>query len=89
MLRVVGKVLWAHGQIAVQDSEGDRRGYYAFVDSYENLAEVNDISERLHGHTIPVRVEGELDFDEPFVAPTTPNLTVRTGPLRVKLARMR
>lgn len=89
MLRVVGKVLWAHGQIAVQDSEGDRRGYYAFVDSYENLAEVNDISERLHGHTIPVRVEGELDFDEPFVAPTAPNLTVRTGPLRVKLARMR
>lgn len=87
ILRDVGRHLWSYGQIRLRDSEGDERGYYAFVDSYENLAEISDIADRLHGHTIPVRVEGELDFLEPFVAPTTPNLAIRTGPLRTKLAR--
>lgn len=89
ILRHVGRHLWAYGQVYVRDSEGDERGYYAFVDSYENLAEISDIADRMHGHTVPVRVEGELDFEEPFVAPTTPNLVVRTGPLRTKLARTR
>jgi hypothetical protein len=89
MLKKVGKVLWAYAQIAVRDSEGDERGYYGFVDSYESLSEIGGVADRLIGWTIPVRVEGELDFDEPFVAPTTPNLTVRTGPLRAKLARDR
>lgn len=89
ILRVVGRRLPAYGQVFLTDSEGDKRGYHAFVDSYENLAEIGGVAERMHGHTIPVRVEGELDFEEPFEAPTSPNLTVRTGPLRTKLARIR
>lgn len=89
MLRKVGKTLWSYGQIYVRDSEGDERGYWGFVDSYENLSEIGGVADRMMGHTIPVRVEGELDFDEPFVAPTTPSLTVRTGPLRAKLTRDR
>ena len=84
MLRAVGRILWAYGQVYLKDSEGDQRGYYAFVDSFENLSEISDVSERLHGHTIPVRVEGELDFFEPVLARTTPKLAVNVGPLRAR-----
>jgi len=88
MLRAVGKHLPNFGEVSLVDSEGDRRGYLAVVDSYESLSEINDVADRLLGHTIPVRIEGELDFDDPFIAPTTPGLTIRTGPLRAKLTRI-
>jgi hypothetical protein len=70
MLQHVGRIFWAYGQIFLIDSEGDQRGYYAFVDSYENLSEIADVADRLQGHTVSLRVEAELDFEEPFVAPT-------------------
>lgn len=84
MLMHLGRYLWAYGQVFLTDSEGDSRGYYAFADSYENLSEISDVSERLQGYTIPLRVEAELDFDVPFVAATTHRMQVRTGPLRAK-----
>lgn len=72
MLRHVGRHFWAYGQVFLLDSEGDERGYYAFVDSYDNLSELTDVADRLQGHTISMRVEAELDFDEPHLMPTTP-----------------
>lgn len=80
MLRHVGRFFWAYGQVFLTDSEGDERGYYAFVDSYDNLAELTDVTDRLQGHTISMRVEAELDFNEPFLMPTTPNLTITAEP---------
>lgn len=70
MLAFIGRILWAYGQIFLIDSEGEERGYYAFVDSYENLSEIADIADRLQGHTVSLRVEAELDFEPPAVAPT-------------------
>jgi hypothetical protein len=84
MFRALGKVLWSYGQVRVRDSEGDERGYYAFCESIDNLSEISDISERMLGHTFSLRVEGELDFHEPFLARTTPVLKIRTGPLRAR-----
>lgn len=84
LLRAVGKILWAYGQISVRDTEGDVRGYYAFSDSIENLSEISNVAQRMMGHTISVRVEAELDFLDPILAPTTPRFEVRVGPLRAR-----
>lgn len=65
----VGRVIWAYGQIFLTDSEGEDRGYYAFVESNDALQELNDIADRMLGYTISMRVEGELDFVEPVVLP--------------------
>jgi hypothetical protein len=74
MLRHAGARFWAYGQVFLIDSEGDERGYHAFVDTFDPLSELTDISDRLQGHIISLRVEGELDFAEPFLAPTSPTL---------------
>ena len=78
MLRHVGRFYWAYGQVFLKDSEGEERGYMAFADSYDPLSELTDVADRLQGHTISMRVEGELDFDEPRLMPTTPNYVVGT-----------
>lgn len=79
LLRHMGKFFWAYGQVYVKDSEGCERGYYTFVDSYEQLAELDKVSERVMGHTISMRVEAELDFYQPITVKTTPNLEVSIG----------
>jgi len=80
LLRHVGRHFWAYGQVFLCDSEGDERGYYAFVDSYDSLSELTDIADRLQGHTISMRVEAELDFNEPHIMPTVNKMTLRTEP---------
>lgn len=76
MLRHVGRKFWAYGQVYLIDSEGDERGYYAFQESINSLDEIADIADRLIGWTISLRCEGELDFNDPYIAPTTPNVVV-------------
>jgi hypothetical protein len=71
MLKNIGRFLWAYGQIFVVDSEGDERGYSAFQESLDTLSDVSDVSERVVGYTISVRIEGELDFNNPTIARTT------------------
>ena len=70
MLRSIGRYLWKYGQVFVVDSEGDERGYYAFQESLDPLTEIQDVTQRMQGHTISLRVECELDFNEPFIAKT-------------------
>jgi len=76
MLRHVGRKFWAYGQIYMRDSEGDERGYYAFQDSLDSLDEIADIADRLVGWTISLRCEGELDFNDPYIAPTSQDVAV-------------
>jgi len=77
MLLHVGRYFFPYGQVFLKDSEGDERGYYAFQESIDNLDEVAAIADRTLGHTLSLRVEAELDFNDPWIAPTTPNLGVR------------
>jgi hypothetical protein len=76
MFKHVGRFFWAYGQVFLKDSENEERGYYAFVESIDSLNEIADIADRLQGHTISMRVEGELDFAEPFILPTQQKLTL-------------
>jgi hypothetical protein len=76
MLKKVGKKYWAYGQIYLIDSEGAERGYYAFQESIDSLDEVADVADRTVGWTISLRCEGELDFNDPYIAKTSPNVDV-------------
>lgn len=69
----MGHVL-AYSVLYLTDSEGEERSYEAFVESIDNLDEVADVSDRTIGHTISVRVEAELDFQEPILRKTCPYL---------------
>jgi len=74
MLRKVGQKFGPYGQVYFIDSVGAERGYYAFQESLDTLDEIVDVADRTLGWTISLRVEGELDFHDPYVAPTSPNL---------------
>lgn len=76
MLKQIGKWFWAYGQIYLTDSEGAERGYYAFQESVDSLDEVADIADRMLGWTISLRCEAELDFNDPYIAKTSPNVSV-------------
>lgn len=75
MLRHIGKFFWVYGQVFVKDSENEERGYYAFMESIDNLGEISDVADRLQGHTFSLRIEGELDFTEPVILPSQQRVT--------------
>jgi hypothetical protein len=68
-----------YGQIYVTDSLGDRRRYSTFMEAVSHLDEVPEITERVLGFALTVRVEAELDLSDPEVkrAVSSP-LTMRT-----------
>jgi len=72
MFRQVVKRLggFPYGQVFVKDSEGDLRGYHAFLETVSKLDEVVEIGDRTLGHTLSVRVEAELDFADPHLVKT-------------------
>lgn len=79
MLKQVGKRLGfpiMYGVLYLIDTEGDARSYEAFVESIDGLSDIIDITDREIGHTISVRVEGELDFEDPVVVRTFSDLVI-------------
>lgn len=82
LLRHVGRYYWSYGQVHLRDSEGEPRGYYAFMESIENLSEIADVADRLQGHTLSLRVEGELDLHEPHIVPSQATVTTRIERLK-------
>jgi hypothetical protein len=54
-----------YGQVYVRDSLDDGRLYSSFMESLSSLDEVPEITERVLGFAITVRVEGELDIGVP------------------------
>jgi hypothetical protein len=37
---------------------------------------VADVADRVLGWTVSLRCEAELDFNDPYIAPTSPNVSV-------------
>lgn len=66
-------------QVFVIDSLGDTRRYSAFMEAISHLDEVPDVTERVLGFAVTLRVEAELDLNDPIVerAVTQP-LTIRS-----------
>lgn len=68
-----------YGQLLVTDSVGDVRGYSTFMEAISHLDEVPDITERVLGFAVTVRVEAELDLGTPLITPAvTAPLTRRS-----------
>lgn len=78
MLAFMLGILWPDGpgQLRLTDSEGEERGYYAFINAVQPLDDIGDISDRMMGHLISLRVEGELDVRKPSVHRTAREVSV-------------
>lgn len=62
----------------VKDSLGDNRGYSAFMEAISHLDEVPEVTDRVLGFALTLRVEAELDLNEPIVRKAV------AGPLTVR-----
>lgn len=65
-------------QVFVEDSLGDRRKYSAFMEAVSHLDEVPEVTERVLGFAVTLRVEAELDLSDPVVHRAAQALTLRS-----------
>jgi hypothetical protein len=65
-------------QVFVWDSLGDRRKYSGFMEAISHLDEVPEVTERVLGFAVTLRVEAELDLSDPVEHAAVRALTLRT-----------
>ena len=79
ILAYVLKIYQPYCAVYVKDDVGDRRSYEAFMESLAPLDEVAEVGQRMIGFAMSLRVEAELDINDPIFNTTTTQLaTVRT-----------
>lgn len=65
-------------RVLVKDSVGDLRSYEAFMEGTSPLDEVADVTDRVIGFAVSLRIEGELDLTDPVIRKTvTRAMTLR------------
>lgn len=62
-------------EVRVRDSIGDIRTYEAFMEGVSPLDQVSDVSDRMIGFSVSLRIEGELDLVDPIVRKTVTSRT--------------
>lgn len=80
LLDYVMRIYPPYCNVKVQDSIGDYRLYSAFTESVGSLDDVPEVGERVIVFAITLRVEAELDLNDPVIQKT---VTVRP-PLRTR-----
>jgi hypothetical protein len=66
-------------RVLLKDSVGDARSYSAFMEGISHLDEVADVTDRVIGFAVTLRIEGELDLNDPVIRKTvTRALTLRS-----------
>ena len=79
ILAYVMKIYQPYCAVYIKDSIGDVRSYEAFLESVGPMDEAADVSERVIGFALSLRVEAELDINDPQVQTAVTNLAkVRT-----------
>jgi len=82
MLRRILKTFSPYSKIKVFDSLGEARSYTVFAESgAQDIGEFVDIADRLKAYSMDIRVEAELDVQEPVVRDTVKLVDNRYGPL--------
>lgn len=76
ILHQVLKVYQPYCLVKVFDSIGDGRTYEAFQESISHLDEVPEVADRVIGFAVTLRVEAELDLNDPEVRHTVLSRTV-------------
>lgn len=74
LLNYVLRVYKPYGSVYIVDSLGESRSYEAFVEGVSNLDEVADVTERVAGFGVTLRVEAELDLSDPYVTPVATSI---------------
>lgn len=67
LLDYVLRVYPPYGAVFVKDSLGDYRSYSAFMEATSHLDQVSEVADRMIGFAVTVRVEAELDLNDPQV----------------------
>jgi len=80
ILAYVLRIYQPYSAVYVKDSAGDRRSYEAFLDAVAPLDNVPEVAERVIGFALSLRVEAELDINEPTTSTTVTGSA--KGPLR-------
>lgn len=71
MVKTILRVFKPYSRIKLLDSLGQERWYSAFAESgVQDIGELADVADRLKAYTISVRVEAELDLNDPQVSST-------------------
>lgn len=66
-LDYVLRIYQPYSKVWVRDSVGDERSYSAFMEAISHLDEVPEVSDRVIGFALTLRVEAELDLNDPIV----------------------
>jgi len=65
LLDYVLRIYAPYCTVAVSDSLGDLRSYHAFMESISHLDELGEVTGRMIGFALTLRVEAELDLNDP------------------------
>lgn len=80
MLNQMLKRFQPFSRIPVVDSLGQTRTYTTFSDGgWQNQSEIVDVADRLKAYAIAVKVEAELDLNDPIVRSTVGTFATRFG----------
>jgi len=68
MMKRLLKTFRPYSKIDLTDSLGDNRSYTVFAETgVQDIGEFVDVADRLKAYTIDIRIEGELDVNDPVV----------------------
>lgn len=79
LLDHVLRIYQPYSAVFVKDSQGDYRTYEAFMEAVSHLDQVAEVTDRMIGFAVTLRVEAELDLNDPIVRSAVTNgLTIGT-----------
>ena len=82
ILAYVMRIYQPYCAVYVKDSIGDLRSYSATTESIQPIDEAADVAERVIGFALSLRIEGELDINDPKTFGTVTRLpTIRSSKL--------
>lgn len=82
ILHYVLRIYQPYSAVYIKDSVGDRRSYEAFLEAVAPLDNVPEVGERMIGFALSLRVEAELDINEPTTHPAVTSVTLRSSTVK-------
>lgn len=82
VIAYVMKVYQPYCRVLVRDSVGDLRSYEAFAESIAPIDNIPEVSNRVIGFSLSLRVEAELDLNDPTDSATVTDRIVNTRLLK-------
>lgn len=71
MMKKILRMCQPYSKVKLIDSLGDERSYSCYAESgIQDISEYVDVSDRLKAYVVSVRIEGELDLNDPVVQST-------------------